>query len=176
MTAKPLDLILDRLPTPIGTAMLVTDRDGFLRAFDWTDFEHRIMAILARQYGPVTLTEGRAPDAVRRPVEGYFAGDPHAIDGVPWKTGGTAFQREVWAALCTIPAGETLSYKGLAERIGRPTAMRAVGLANGTNPVGVVVPCHRVIGADGSLTGYGGGLARKQWLLEHEGAAFRMAA
>lgn len=90
-----------------------------------------------------------------------------------WEGAGTDFQRTVWRALCTIPAGETLSYAGLAERIGRPTAVRAVGLANGSNPVALVVPCHRVIGSDGSLTGYGGGLPRKRWLLEHEGASFR---
>ena len=83
---------------------------------------------------------------------------------------GTPFQRAVWAALRRIPAGETLSYGQLAAQIGKPKAVRAVGLANGSNPVGVVVPCHRVIGADGSLTGYGGGLPRKLWLLEHEGA------
>lgn len=176
MTARPLELTLDRLPTPIGTAMLITDAEGFLRAFDWTDFEPRIMAILTRQYGRVILNEGRAPDQVRRPVEAYFAGDAGALAGIPWKTGGTAFQRDVWTALCDIPSGETISYKTLAERIGRPTAVRAVGLANGSNPVAVVVPCHRVIGADGSLTGYGGGLPRKEWLLKHEGAAFRMAA
>jgi methylated-DNA-[protein]-cysteine S-methyltransferase len=82
----------------------------------------------------------------------------------------------VWSALCTIPAGETLSYKGLATKIGKPSAMRAVGLANGANPVGIVVPCHRVIGSNGSLTGYGGGMERKQWLLAHEGAAFSPAA
>ena len=87
--------------------------------------------------------------------------------------GGTDFQRSVWDALRTIPAGETLSYAALAERVGRPTAVRAVGLANGTNPIAVIVPCHRVIGSDSSLTGYGGGLDRKRWLLEHEGAAFQ---
>nr|QQZ49293.1 methylated-DNA--[protein]-cysteine S-methyltransferase [Phenylobacterium glaciei] len=96
-----------------------------------------------------------------------------AFDGVAWATNGTDFQRKVWDALCTIPAGETLSYKGLAERIGKPSAMRAVGLANGSNPVAIVVPCHRVIGANRSLTGYGGGLPRKKWLLSHEGAAFK---
>jgi methylated-DNA-[protein]-cysteine S-methyltransferase len=95
---------------------------------------------------------------------------------VPWVASGTPFQLEVWERLCTIPAGETLSYAGLARGIGRPSAVRAVGLANGANPVAVVVPCHRVIGSNGSLTGYGGGLPRKQWLLAHEGAAFGGAA
>ena len=92
---------------------------------------------------------------------------------IEWRTGGTPFQRAVWTGLTTIPPGETLSYGGLAARLGCPTAVRAVGTANGANPISVVVPCHRVIGADGSLTGYGGGIERKRWLLRHEGAAFR---
>jgi methylated-DNA-[protein]-cysteine S-methyltransferase len=92
------------------------------------------------------------------------------------RTGGTAFQRKVWHALTTIPVGETRSYGQLAAQIGAPSAVRAVGLANGANPIGVVIPCHRVIGADGSLTGFGGGLPRKRWLLKHEGAAFKDAA
>ena len=103
-------------------------------------------------------------------LQRYFAGELAAIDTLPVQTGGTAFQREVWRALREIPCGGTVSYAELAERIGRPTAVRAVGLANGSNPVGIVVPCHRVIGANGSLTGYGGGIERKRWLLEHEGS------
>jgi methylated-DNA-[protein]-cysteine S-methyltransferase len=90
-------------------------------------------------------------------------------DNLPVKTGGTAFQREVWAALRAIPAGQTVSYGAMASRLDRPKTTRAVGVAIGANPVGVVVPCHRVIGADASLRGYGGGLKRKRWLLEHEG-------
>ena len=110
------------------------------------------------------------PSASPRVFAAYFAGDIHAIDDIPTATAGTAFQREVWRALRAIPAAETISYGQLAQRIGRPRAVRAVGLANGSNPVGVVVPCHRVIGANGSLTGYGGGLHRKEWLLAHERA------
>ena len=107
--------------------------------------------------------------AVRRALDAYFAGDLGAIDNISVATGGTPFQRTVWAALHRIPAGMTTSYGALAVTIGRPSAMRAVGLAVGSNPVAVIVPCHRVIGADHSLTGYGGGLARKRWLLAHEG-------
>jgi methylated-DNA-[protein]-cysteine S-methyltransferase len=103
-------------------------------------------------------------------MKNYFAGDLGAIDKLPVKTAGTPFQRAVWNALREIPRGATESYGQLAERIGRPTAVRAVGLANGSNPIGIVVPCHRVIGANGSLTGYGGGMERKRWLLDHEGA------
>src|SRR5262249_24110328 len=105
-----------------------------------------------------------------RAISRYFAGELSAIDALPVETGGTPFQRDVWSALRNIPCGRTISYAQLAAIIGRPKAVRAVGLANGSNPIGVVVPCHRVIGADGSLTGYGGGIERKRWLLRHEGA------
>ncbi len=169
----PETLTLDRLATPIGTALLVTDEQGFLRAFNWTDYEPAMRTWIARHYPKATLAEGRAPAAVRGPFEAYFAGDARALESVPWKASGTPFQLKVWETLCTIPAGQTWSYRDLAERIGRPTAVRAVGLANGSNPVAVVVPCHRVIGTNGSLTGYGGGLPRKKWLLDLEGAPFK---
>jgi O-6-methylguanine DNA methyltransferase len=106
---------------------------------------------------------------VRDAIAAYFAGDLTALDRVPVKTNGTTFQKDVWSALRSIPAGETVSYGALAARIGRPRAVRAVGLANGRNPVGVIVPCHRVIGANGTLTGYAGGVERKRALLAHEG-------
>ena len=167
--APPETLTLDRLATPVGTALIVTDEAGVLRAFNWTDYEAAMLAWIGKHYPKAKLAEGRLPPAVRQAFEAYFAGDARALETAPWKASGTAFQLKVWEALCTIPAGETLSYAGLAERIGRPTAVRAVGLANGANPVAVVVPCHRVIGTDGSLTGYGGGLPRKRWLLELEG-------
>jgi methylated-DNA-[protein]-cysteine S-methyltransferase len=171
--APPETLILDRLATPIGTALLVTDGEGTLRAFNWTDYEPAMRAWIGRHYPEAELVEGESPANVRRPFEAYFRGDARALEGVPWKASGTPFQLKVWEALCTIPAGETLSYAGLAARIGRPTAVRAVGHANGANPVAVVVPCHRVIGTDGSLTGYGGSLPRKRWLLDLEGATFK---
>ncbi len=104
----------------------------------------------------------------RRDIQAYFDGDLTVLDRVPVRTGGTAFQNLVWAALRQIPAAMTTTYGRLAAQIGRPKACRAVGLANGANPVSIVVPCHRVIGADASLTGYGGGLDRKRWLLDHE--------
>jgi methylated-DNA-[protein]-cysteine S-methyltransferase len=169
LDAQPKTLTLDRLPTAIGTALLVTDEAGNLRAFNWTDYEDRMRAWIARHYRKATLSEGRSPPAVRDAFEAYFGGDARALESVPWIAAGTPFQKQVWETLCTIPAGETLSYAGLAARIGRPSAVRAVGLANGANPVAVVVPCHRVIGANGSLTGYGGGLPRKTWLLALEG-------
>jgi methylated-DNA-[protein]-cysteine S-methyltransferase len=174
--AQPDRLILDRLATPIGTALIVTDDAGLVRGFNWTDYEPALMAWLARRYPGVALSEGRGAASTRQGFEAYFSGQARALEPLGWRARGTPFQLKVWEALTTIPAGETLSYAGLAERIGRPTAVRAVGLANGSNPVAVIVPCHRVIGSDGSLTGYGGGLPRKRWLLELEGARFKAAA
>ena len=112
------------------------------------------------------------PIAISRALQRYFAGKLQAIDEIAIETGGTPFQSNVWRALRKIPVGTTLSYGRMAHRLKCPLAVRAVGFANGSNPICVVVPCHRLIGADGSLTGYGGGLERKQWLLEHEGVRF----
>jgi O-6-methylguanine DNA methyltransferase len=160
---------MDRLSTPIGTLLLVSDEDGRVRALDFDDYEARMLRLLKTHYGDPTLAPGPAPAPARRALDAYFASDLTALDDVPVATGGTPFQRMVWAALRRIPAGTTTSYGALAATIGRPSAMRAVGLAVGSNPVAIIVPCHRVIGADHSLTGYAGGLARKRWLLEHEG-------
>lgn len=166
----PETLTLDRVATPVGEVLLVTDEQGAVRALDFADYEGRMLRLLRRHCGadPV-LVGGRAPDGVRRAVEAYFSGDVAALDGVPVKTGGTDFQKAVWAALRAIPPGETRSYGQLAAAIGSPKAVRAAGLANGQNPIAVIVPCHRVIGANGTLTGYAGGLERKRWLLAHEG-------
>jgi methylated-DNA-[protein]-cysteine S-methyltransferase len=168
---QPEHWTLDRIATPVGTVLLVTDGEGAVRALDFDDYEPRMLRLLARHYGPVVLSPGASPAPVRAAIAAYFAGDRQALDGIVVRTGGTEFQRQVWAALRTIPAGETRSYGQLAAAIDRPKAVRAVGLANGSNPVGIIVPCHRVIGANGSLTGYAGGLARKTWLLAHEGVA-----
>jgi len=163
-------LRLDRLGTPIGELVIVADDDGLLRATHWTDHGPAIEDLLARQYGPdgFTLETTENPGGLTATLARYFEGDLRSIDGIPVALVGTPFQREVWTALRAIPCGSTTSYSALARRIGRPSAVRAVGAANGANPVGVVVPCHRVVGADGSLTGYGGGMARKRWLLDHE--------
>jgi methylated-DNA-[protein]-cysteine S-methyltransferase len=167
----PRRFVLDRLVTPIGTMLVVTDCDGALRALDWEDHEPRMHRLFRLHYGQdgVVLEEGLAPAAVRSAIDAYFDGDLSAIEALPVATGGTVFQREVWSALREIPAGETVSYGALARKIARPAAVRAVGLANGANPIGVVVPCHRVVGADSTLTGYAGGVERKRWLLTHEG-------
>jgi len=164
-----MNLTLSRYAAPVGDILLVTEGDT-LRALDFADYEARMRTLLARHYGAVTLTEDDAPAVVITALDAYFAGDATALDAVPVATGGSDFQRSVWAALRAIPAGTTTGYGALAARLGKPGAARAVGLANGANPIGIVVPCHRVIGANGKLTGYAGGVARKEWLLRHEGA------
>ena len=165
-----LCLYTEMLATPIGELIIICDEEGRLRATDWTTYNERMQRLLARHYGvdAFTLTPGPKKSRPASAIAAYFEGDLHAIDFLPVDTGGTAFQRSVWRALRGIPAGQTISYGELARRLEKPAAVRAVGLANGANPIGVVVPCHRVIGTDGSLTGYGGGLERKRWLLEHE--------
>ena len=112
--------------------------------------------------------------AARRQLEEYFAGTRRVFD-LPLDPGGTAFQQRVWRVLRAIPYGETWSYQRVAVALGSPSSTRAVGAANGQNPLAIVVPCHRVIGADGSLTGYAGGLPIKRWLLEHESGQRRLA-
>ena len=168
--AQPLHLFLDRLATPIGQMMLVVDDIGRLRVAFFTDDEARVRRQLDKLYGAdgSVVEHARNPHGITDAMERYFAGELRIINDLPVETGGTAFQREVWQALRTIPCGETTSYGKLAQLIGRPAAVRAVGLANGSNPVAVIVPCHRVIGSNGSLTGYGGGIERKRWLLNHE--------
>lgn len=165
-----LRFLTDTLTTPIGKFVLICDEEGHLRATDWTDYDQRMHRLLARHYGKehVTLTPAHNPSGLSSAMAAYFDGDIHAIDSLPVATEGTAFQKSVWQALRAIPAGQTISYGDLAMRLGKPTAIRAVGLANGANPIGIIVPCHRVIGANGSLIGYGGGLERKRWLLNHE--------
>ena len=150
-----MNLLIDDLETPIGRLWLASDGER-LREVSF-----------GRPSKGVTR---RDPQGFTSVLRAYFAGDRRALDTLPAEGEGTPFQRSVWAALRQIPCGTTTSYGQLAAKLGKPGASRAVGLANGQNPIAVVVPCHRVIGADGSLTGYGGGLHRKRWLLLHEGA------
>lgn len=146
--------------SPVGKLTL-TSADGLLTGLHMEEQRH----------APPVLEGYREDDApfaeVLDQLDAYFAGRLVAFD-VPMRMDGTEFQRRVWQGLCAIPYGETWSYARLAGVVGSPKACRAVGLANGRNPIGIIVPCHRVIGADGSMTGYGGGLERKRWLLEHE--------
>lgn len=162
------EFLLERFDTPLGPVLLATDEDGCLRSLDWEDFSDRMNQLLRLHYGSYRLKPTDPVSGARRALEAYFAGDLAAIAGLPVRTSGTGFQNEVWAALRTIPAGETTTYAKLAALVGRPRAVRATGAANGANPVSIVVPCHRVIGSNGTLTGYGGGLERKRWLLQHE--------
>jgi methylated-DNA-[protein]-cysteine S-methyltransferase len=162
---------LDRMETPIGPLLIVTDEEQHLRSMEWEDHQPRLEKLLRRYYSgeAFDLREATRPSVVRSALQAYFEGELDAVSGIAIVQPGTEFQRMVWAGLRRIPAGQTLSYGQLAAKLGRPTATRAVGLANGANPIPIVVPCHRVIGADGSLTGFGSGLPRKRWLLDHEG-------
>ncbi len=147
------------MQSAIGELMLISDGEALTGIYMQTQKHAARRARAARDDAAVRLA--------RLQLEAYFAGELQAFD-LPLAAEGTAFQKRVWTALCDIPYGETISYGELARRIGQPAAARAVGLANGQNPISIVVPCHRVIGANGSLTGYGGGLPRKRWLLAHE--------
>ena len=161
-------LQFDRIDSPIGTIFIALD-DGQLCALDYEDYEQRMMSLLEKRYGPVQLVPTSDPYGYSSRIRDYFAGNYSALDDIPVNTGGTAFQQQVWSALRSIPVGTTLTYGALAAKLGKPTAYRAVGGTNALNPVAIVLPCHRVVGADTSLTGYAGGMERKQWLLEHEG-------
>lgn len=172
-TPTPARLFLDRAPSPIGELLLVSDGDGRLRAVDFHDYETRMLRLLRLHYGATALESGAAPAATRAALAAYFEGELSALIQVPWTTGGTAFQQMVWRALGEVAPGTTMTYAALALRIGKPAAVRAVGAANGANPLSIVVPCHRLVGANGALTGYGGGVERKAWLLAHEGARAR---
>lgn len=156
-----------RMESPVGPLLLLSDGDHLTGLY-----------MSAQKYEPVAAPEWRSDDSIfraaRDQLDAYFAGELQQFS-LPLSPRGTEFQRRVWHALCDIPYGRTESYGALAGRIGRASASRAVGLANGHNPIGIVVPCHRVIGATGALTGYGGGLDRKRWLLAHEAKYVRFA-
>ena len=161
---------LDRLATPIGPLLIVTDDAQRLRGIEWEDHRPRLDKLLRRYYGAegFALQEAMRHAPARRALQAYFEGELEAVAALATAKAGTDFQRLVWTGLRRIAAGQTLSYGGLAATLGRPTAARAVGLANGANPIPIVVPCHRVIGANNALTGFGSGLPRKRWLLDHE--------
>jgi len=158
--------------SPIGPLTLVLDGTALV-ALDFEGYEARLTRLLGRRFPKARLIEGAVPEEIGAALAAYFRGDHTALDALKVRLGGTPFQERVWAALRQIPPGETRGYGALAATLGKPSASRAVGLANGSNPVAIVVPCHRVIGANGALTGYAGGLERKTYLLRHEGAQFR---
>jgi O-6-methylguanine DNA methyltransferase len=153
--------------SPIGELRIVSSREG-LCAVAFADHWEPTLRQIERRFDDSIQFEDGDPYSAKSKLAAYFAGDLKALDDLPIDSGGTDFQRQVWQALRRIPAGSTVSYGSIAREIGRDSAVRAVGAANGQNPVAVVVPCHRVIGSNGTLTGYGGGLERKQWLLQHE--------
>ncbi len=165
-----MEFFQHELESPVGIIYIISD-GTHLRGLDFEGNEDRLQQLLRRYYRRFTMHAAQKPIEATAQLKDYFAGDLSAIDDILVGNCGTPFQQEVWASLRTIPAGMAISYGTLATRISRPSACRAVGLANGSNPVSIVVPCHRVIGANNTLTGYGGGIERKQWLLEHEGVA-----
>ena len=163
-----MKLAYEQVETPIGPLDLVVgDRDVCL--FEFERGRRRVEQQLTARFGEVELGDARNTLGYADRIRAYFEGELTALDEIPVDPGGTTFQGLVWSELRRIPVGKTRSYAEVARAIGRPTATRAVGAANGQNPVAVILPCHRVIGADGTLTGYGGGLDRKRWLLRHEG-------
>ena len=162
------DLICETIETPIGDLVLIADGTGALRMAEFADCRHRMDRWFSRRLGSARLVEGKVPEAITAAFAAYFDGDLAALGRIPVALDGTAFQNEVWSALREIAPGRTFAYGAFAERLGRPQSARAVGHANGANPLSIVVPCHRLVGADGALTNYGGGIERKRWLLEHE--------
>ena len=171
-TERAWQLRCATLATPIGRLQLACDSDDQLRGVDWEDGQGRLLRLLRRQYrvADIDLMPVRQLPAPARALAAYFDGELKALDRLMVVPAGTPFQRRVWQALRGIPAGTTLTYAALAARIGHPAAVRAVGAANGANPVSVIIPCHRLVGSGRSLTGYAGGIERKAWLLAHEGA------
>jgi methylated-DNA-[protein]-cysteine S-methyltransferase len=153
--------------TPIGTIRLAV-ADGRLCALEFAERWPCRLAWLKRRLGPVTTRPAADPAGMVARLADYFGGRLDALDDVPVEMIGTAFQRRVWNALRDVPAGRVVSYGTLARTVCGPAAARAVGAANGANPIAIVVPCHRVVGSDGALTGYAGGVERKRWLLAHE--------
>jgi len=160
-------LLHGRANSPLGEIEIACSETALV-ALEFADADDRFRRSLQRRYGAVSLIDADDPLGVATKLAAYFAGDLAELDAIDVDGGGTEFQRRVWTALRTIPAGTTTSYGALAIELGQPTATRAIGLANGANPIAIVVPCHRVIGANGTLTGYGGSLPRKRWLLDHE--------
>lgn len=155
------------LMSPVGRLRLIADERALLSVQRLGDLQLHDVGHPTRSEVAGATDRSRVLELACAQVEAYFRGELRAFT-VPVGEGGTAFQREVWAALCTIPFGEHRSYAWLAKEIGRPRAVRAVGAANGRNPLAIIVPCHRVIGSSGALTGYAGGLEMKRWLLAHE--------
>jgi len=174
MQTPAATLIAQSLATPLGEMCLVRSA-GAVVALSFDGCGPHVRRYLERRFPPGALTFDEGDSEPARRISAYFAGDLAAIDSIQTDPRGTAFQQQVWALLRAIPAGEVVSYSTLAERLGNPQATRAVGAANGQNPIAIIHPCHRVIGSSRQLTGYAGGLHRKRWLLDHERAHSRLS-
>ena len=166
-----MKLEMDSVQSPIGQVILVA-RASELVFVDFEGNGRRMQRLLEARFGAYHLEKTLLPD-FKSKLEAYFSGDLQAVNNLNLSTGGTEFQARVWRALREIPSGQTMTYGALAAKLDKPGASRAVGMINGLNPISIVLPCHRVIGANGTLTGYAGGLERKQWLLEHEGVKLK---
>lgn len=162
-------LWFDCVPSPLGTVTLVAT-DSALCALDFPVRRSRMLKRLRSRFSGLALKRRRDPNGYATRVRAYFSGDFGALDEIAVDSGGTPFQERVWSTLRRIPIGTTMTYREVAELLRQPRALRAVGFANARNPVCLVIPCHRMIGSDGLLRGYGSGIWRKRWLLEHEGA------
>lgn len=162
-----MKLTLSRIDSPIGTLGLATDPDGVVRG---VSFGGGLGRAMRREYPQAATVDGAAPETVTRALATYFGGARDALAAVPWAVRGDGFNARVWRLLAEIPAGETISYGETARRAGEPGAAQAAGVALNRNPIPLILPCHRVIGVDGAMVGFGGGLERKTWLLRHEGA------
>jgi methylated-DNA-[protein]-cysteine S-methyltransferase len=178
IAAQPKELFFESIPFALGNILVVSDGEK-LCAVDFSDYEERMMRLLKQRFHRVKLVPASSSNDVSgsfvadcaNRIRAYLAGDISSLDEIPVSLGGTPFQQKVWLALRKIPIGTVFTYKQLATEIGHPTAYRAVGMTNSLNPISIVLPCHRVIGANQKLTGYAGGLERKRWLLQHEGVA-----
>jgi methylated-DNA-[protein]-cysteine S-methyltransferase len=176
MTMTTTRLRLATRSTPAGAIRFAARDDGALVALGFEDHWTALVRFLERRLGALDFVSDERGGSAGARIDAYLDGELDALDAVAVDTGGTPFQRRVWSALRAIRAGETRSYGELARAIGAPRAVRAVGAANGANPVSIVVPCHRVVAHDGKLHGYGGGLPRKAWLLAHERAGNMLRA
>jgi methylated-DNA-[protein]-cysteine S-methyltransferase len=161
------------IESPIGTLVAITHTSGAVCALQFADYPARLLALLARHYSDYILHDAPAPNALSHALRTYFDGQCDALNHITLHLAGSDFQQKVWALLRTIPPGITTTYSALALQLGNLRYARAIGAANSANPIACIVPCHRVLGKDGALTGFAWGLARKRWLLQHESQSSR---
>ena len=155
--------------SPIGDIQIFTEGESLV-FLDFADNADRIEELMGKRYGDFEIVESENAAEMCDRLDRYFNGDWSAFEGLNVSAGGTDFQKSVWEGLRAIPTGQSISYDQLARDVGNPNAIRAAASANARNPVSIVIPCHRVIGKNGAMRGYAGGIERKVWLLRHEGA------